>query len=93
MNGNSLVIKAPWMTDAKESLEVVKWFNGHGKALDLLRAQQMLIFLSILRLMLPAVTRWTIHYCCLRQIKKVLELELELGFYFSPYLAIIATQR
>ncbi|KAJ7874609.1 ribonuclease H-like domain-containing protein, partial [Mycena leptocephala] len=71
MTGNYLAIKAPWMTDAKESLEVVKWFNGHGKALDLLHAQQMLLFLSILRLILPAVTRWTIHYCCLRRIKKV----------------------
>ncbi|KAJ7809917.1 ribonuclease H-like domain-containing protein [Mycena leptocephala] len=71
MTGNYLVIKAPWMTDAKESLEVVKWFNGHGKALNLLRAQQTLVFLSILRLILPVVTCWTIHYCCLRRIKKV----------------------
>ncbi|KAJ7252919.1 ribonuclease H-like domain-containing protein [Mycena rebaudengoi] len=43
MTGNYLAIKAPWMKDAKEALEVVKWFNNHGKALDLLRAQQSMI--------------------------------------------------
>ncbi|KAJ7468182.1 ribonuclease H-like domain-containing protein, partial [Mycena latifolia] len=71
MTGNYLAIKAVWMQDAKQALEVVKWFNNHGKALDLLRAQQMTIALTILHLLLPVVTRWTVHYCCLRRIKKL----------------------
>ncbi|KAJ7454143.1 ribonuclease H-like domain-containing protein [Mycena latifolia] len=71
MTGNYLAIKAPWMKDAKDALEVVKWFNNYGKALDLLRAQQMLIFTVVLRLLLPVVTRWTIHYCCLQRAKKL----------------------
>ncbi|KAJ7438058.1 hypothetical protein FB451DRAFT_1060604 [Mycena latifolia] len=71
MTGNYLAIKAVWMQDAKQALEVVKWFNNHGKALDLLRAQQMSIALTILHLLPPVVTRWTVHYCCLRRIKKL----------------------
>ncbi|KAF7371828.1 hypothetical protein MVEN_00039600 [Mycena venus] len=71
MTGNYLAIKAVWMADAKEALEVVKWFNNHGKALDLLTTQQTLVFSKVLRLILPVVTRWTIHYCCLRRIKKL----------------------
>ncbi|KAJ7484268.1 ribonuclease H-like domain-containing protein, partial [Mycena latifolia] len=71
MTGNYLAIKAPCMKDVKDVLEVVKWFNNHGKALDLLRVQQMLIFTVVLRLLLPVVTRWTIHYCCLRRVKKL----------------------
>jgi hypothetical protein len=63
MTGNYLAVKAPWMKDAKDALEVVKWFNNHGKALDLLRAQQSMIFAAVLRPLLPVVTRWTIHYC------------------------------
>ncbi|KAJ7429946.1 ribonuclease H-like domain-containing protein [Mycena latifolia] len=62
MTGNYLAIKAVWMQDAKQALEVVKWFNNHGK--------QMTIALTILHLLLPVVTRWTVHYCCLRRIKK-----------------------
>ncbi|KAJ7258197.1 hypothetical protein C8J57DRAFT_1436836 [Mycena rebaudengoi] len=68
MTGNYLAIKAPWMKDAKDALEVVKWFNNHGKALDLLRAQQSNDFLPpFFAFFFPVVTRWTIHYCCLRR--------------------------
>ncbi|KAJ7444334.1 hypothetical protein FB451DRAFT_939805, partial [Mycena latifolia] len=52
-------------------LEVVKWFNNHGKALDRLCTQQMMIFTVVLRLLLPVMTCWTIHYCCLWQVKKL----------------------
>ncbi|KAJ7702903.1 ribonuclease H-like domain-containing protein, partial [Mycena metata] len=71
MTGNYLAIKARWMGDAKEALIVVKWFNNHSKGLDLLRAQQRAIFGAILRLIIPVVTRWTAHYCCLRRVLKV----------------------
>ncbi|KAJ7770862.1 hypothetical protein DFH07DRAFT_735223 [Mycena maculata] len=59
------------MKDTKQVLEVVKWFNNHGKALDLLRAQQKIIFLVVLHLILPVITRWTAHYCSLQCLKKV----------------------
>ncbi|KAJ7747421.1 ribonuclease H-like domain-containing protein [Mycena maculata] len=71
MTGNYLSIKAPWMKDAKEGLVVVKWFNNHRKALDLLCAQRMATFAETRQLLLPVVTRWTIHYCCLRRIRKL----------------------
>ncbi|KAJ6600708.1 hypothetical protein B0H10DRAFT_1958733 [Mycena sp. CBHHK59/15] len=58
MTGNYLAIKVPWMKDAKVALAVVKWFNNHDKTLDLLRAQQMYIFLTTLHLILPVVTWW-----------------------------------
>ncbi|KAF8146096.1 ribonuclease H-like domain-containing protein [Mycena galopus ATCC 62051] len=41
MTGNYPAIKAVWMLDAKEALMVIKWFNHHGKALDMLRAHQL----------------------------------------------------
>ncbi|KAJ7135463.1 ribonuclease H-like domain-containing protein [Mycena crocata] len=71
ITGNYLAIKAPWMEDVKRAMVVVKWFNNHGKALDLLRAQQMAILLVVLALILPDITRWTVHYCCLRRVKKL----------------------
>ncbi|KAF8148553.1 hypothetical protein K438DRAFT_1989202 [Mycena galopus ATCC 62051] len=71
MTSNYLVIKAVWIADAKEALEVVKWLNNHGKALDLLTAQQTLVFSKVLHLILPVVTRWTVHYYCLRRVKKL----------------------
>ncbi|KAJ7775980.1 ribonuclease H-like domain-containing protein [Mycena maculata] len=71
MTGNYLAIKAPWMQDAKHAIKVIKWFNNHGKALDLLRTQQKSIMIVILQLILPVVTRWTAHYCSLRRLKKL----------------------
>ncbi|KAJ7713409.1 hypothetical protein DFH07DRAFT_725718, partial [Mycena maculata] len=71
MTGNYLAIKAPWMQDAKHAIEVIKWFNNHGKAFDLLRAQQKSIMIVILHLILPVVTRWTAHYCSLQRLKKL----------------------
>ncbi|KAJ6447708.1 hypothetical protein C8R45DRAFT_850720, partial [Mycena sanguinolenta] len=72
VTGNYLAIKAEWMSDAKGATKVAQWFNNHSKALDLLSAQQMMIFAkAALRLILPVVTRWTVYYCCLRRIKRI----------------------
>jgi hypothetical protein len=71
ITGNYLAIKAPWMAAAKLAIEVIKWFNNHGTALDLLRAQQRLSFDKILPLILPIITRWVSQYCSLRRLKKL----------------------
>ncbi|KAJ6475182.1 ribonuclease H-like domain-containing protein [Mycena vulgaris] len=71
ITGNYLSIKAPWMATAKLPIEVIKWFNHHGTALDLLRVQQRLSFDKILALILPVITRWVSQYCSLRQLKKL----------------------
>jgi hypothetical protein len=71
ITGNYLAIKAPWMAAAKLAIEVIKWFNHHGTALDLLRAQQRLSFDKILALILPVITRWVSQYCSLRRLKKL----------------------
>ncbi|KAK6974145.1 hypothetical protein R3P38DRAFT_2472543, partial [Favolaschia claudopus] len=58
VTGNFLGIKLPWMESVKLALEVIKWFNHHGVALDLLRGQQQLMSAKTLALILPIVTRW-----------------------------------
>lgn len=48
-----------------EALEVIKWFNAHSTALDLLRREQLLTSPDRtvpLALILPAITRWTAHF-------------------------------
>ncbi|KAK7002098.1 hypothetical protein R3P38DRAFT_2362704, partial [Favolaschia claudopus] len=71
ITGNFLGIKLPWMESVKLALEVIKWFNHHGVALDLLRGQQQLMSAKTLALILPIVTRWVSQYCSVRRIKKL----------------------
>ncbi|KAK7029256.1 hypothetical protein R3P38DRAFT_2703759, partial [Favolaschia claudopus] len=71
VTGNFLGIKLPWMESVKLALEVIKWFNHHGVALDLLRGQQQLMSAKTLALILPIVTRWVSQYCSVRRIKKL----------------------
>ncbi|KAJ7495202.1 ribonuclease H-like domain-containing protein [Mycena latifolia] len=71
ITGNFLSIKVPWMGAAKLAIEVIKWFNHHGTALDLLRAQQQMSFGHFLALILPIITRWVSQYCSLRRLKKL----------------------
>ncbi|KAF8960686.1 ribonuclease H-like domain-containing protein, partial [Flammula alnicola] len=65
MSGNYLGIKAPFMEAASKALEIIKWFNNHQKALDLLRAEELAHLKNILALILPVITRWTAFYCAL----------------------------
>jgi hypothetical protein len=88
MTGNYLAIKAAWMSDAKEALVVIKWFNNHGKALDLLRAQQLVLFFKVLALILPVITRWTAHYCCLWRL---LKLEKAVKICITAHSAVLRT--
>lgn len=64
-------LKAPWMKAAKQAVEVIKWFNNHGTALDLLRSQQLTTFGKILALIVAVLTRWVSQYCSLRRLKKL----------------------
>lgn len=50
-----------------EALDIVRWFNNHGSALDLFNKEQLLTYpdrTRALALILPAVTRWTTHFQC-----------------------------
>ncbi|KAJ7725007.1 ribonuclease H-like domain-containing protein [Mycena maculata] len=71
ITGNFLSIKVSWMGAAKLAIEVIKWFNHHGTALDLLCTQQMMTFGESLALILPIITRWVLQYCSLRRLKKL----------------------
>ncbi|KAJ7231957.1 ribonuclease H-like domain-containing protein [Mycena rebaudengoi] len=71
ITGNYLAIKAPWMNAAKLAVEIIKWFNNHGTALDLLRAAELTTFGRWLALILPVLTRWVSQYCALRRLIKL----------------------
>lgn len=71
ITGNFLSIKVSWMDAAKLAIEIIKWFNHHGTALDLLRTQLQLTFGKILALILPVITRWVSQYCSLRRLTKL----------------------
>ncbi|KAF8989859.1 ribonuclease H-like domain-containing protein, partial [Cyathus striatus] len=68
LTGNYLAIKSPFMTSAARAIEVIKWFNNHQRALDLLHSQQLCTTGHILALILPVVMRWTGYYCALKQL-------------------------
>ncbi|KAF8960112.1 ribonuclease H-like domain-containing protein, partial [Flammula alnicola] len=68
MSGNYLAIKVPFMKAASKALEIIKWFNNHQKALDILRAEELTHLQHILALILPVITRWTAFYCALARL-------------------------
>ncbi|KAI0072875.1 hypothetical protein K474DRAFT_1650318 [Panus rudis PR-1116 ss-1] len=56
------------------ALEVIKWFNNHGKALSLLQEEQKQTYkdrLIPLMLLLPVITRWTAHYCAITRLLQI----------------------
>ncbi|KAH7869208.1 ribonuclease H-like domain-containing protein, partial [Lentinula edodes] len=67
--GDYLKLKLPFMLAASQAIEVIKWWNNHNKAHDLLKAQQLTISMKVLQLILPVITRWTAHYCSLRRVE------------------------
>jgi len=55
-----------------QALDVVKWFNNHGGALDLLQKEQRFTYEGkCFALLLPVVTRWTAYYLSITQLLKV----------------------
>ncbi|KAJ6452036.1 ribonuclease H-like domain-containing protein [Mycena vitilis] len=71
ITGNYLGIKAPWMDAAKRAIEVIKFFNHHQTALDLLRAQEHTALGHYVALLLPVLTRWLSQYCSIRRLLKL----------------------
>ncbi|KAJ7587830.1 ribonuclease H-like domain-containing protein [Mycena floridula] len=71
MTGNYLEIKTPYAYAMQMALDIVKWFNNHSKALDLLRKQLAFNIGKELQLFLPAATRWTAHYCSLYRTHQI----------------------
>ncbi|KAI0308727.1 ribonuclease H-like domain-containing protein, partial [Amylostereum chailletii] len=55
-----------------EALEVVKWFNNHGRALGILQEYEVTYIGKALCLILPVITRWTSYYL---SVRRLLELE------------------
>lgn len=70
--GDVLGIRGSVTYDINHALEVVKWFNNHSVALELLRQEQVLTFSgSSWALILPVITRWTAHYLAISRLVKL----------------------
>ena len=67
-----LNLKADFWRIITLMLEMVKWFNSHGQALDKLQIEQIITYDGISwALILPIITSWTAHYHSLTQLLKV----------------------
>ena len=54
------------------ALDIIKWFNAHSTALDLLREEQRITPPNqVLSLLLPVSTRWTSHYLSISRLLQV----------------------
>ncbi|KAJ7697906.1 ribonuclease H-like domain-containing protein, partial [Mycena rosella] len=68
-----LELEIPCMLSIDESLEIIKWFTNHSRALGLLADQQKLTERfekthCILRLLFPVISRWIYHFLAVRRI-------------------------
>ena len=70
--GDVLGVRGSVTEDINHALEVVKWFNNHSTALELLRQEQVLTFSGTAwALILPVITRWTAHYLAVTHLLKL----------------------
>jgi hypothetical protein len=70
--GDFLKLKLCFLDAVGLGLDVVKWFNNHSAALDLLRKEQVFTYEGkYFALLLPIVTRWTAHYLSVTRLLKV----------------------
>jgi hypothetical protein len=70
--GDILRLKLTFLGAVKHANEVIKWFNVHGTALALLRAEQKFSYDGkFYALVLPVVTRWTAHYLSITRLLKL----------------------
>jgi len=70
--GDFLGVQRAVVNDINSAIEVIKWFNNHGVALELLRQEQALSFAGMSwALILPAFTRWTAHCQAVTRLLKV----------------------
>jgi hypothetical protein len=69
--GDFLSAKADFQHIIALALDIVKWFNNHGKVLNLLRTEQKLTYHGkSWALILPVIARWTAHYLSLTRLLK-----------------------
>ncbi|KAJ7258558.1 ribonuclease H-like domain-containing protein [Mycena rebaudengoi] len=66
-------LEIPCMLSIDESLEIIKWFTNHSRAIGLLADQQKLTERfekthRILRLLFPVISRWIYHFLAVRRI-------------------------
>lgn len=70
--GDFLKLKLNFLEAVGLALDVVKWFNNHSAALDLLQREQKFTYDgNCFALLLPVVTRWTAHYLSVTRLLKV----------------------
>ena len=70
--GDFLGVRRSTIECVNSALEVIKWFNNHGTALELLRDEQKLSFAgNCWALILPAYTRWTAHCQAVTRLLKI----------------------
>lgn len=62
-----------WVHWIDWALLIVKWFNNHTRALGLLKSAASRSKITILALILPALTRWTSHYLCVHRLIEMKE--------------------
>jgi hypothetical protein len=69
--GDFLNLKADFRRIITLALDVVKWFNNHGQALDKLRIEQIITYDGKSWSLILPITRWTAHYLSLTRLLKV----------------------
>ncbi|KAI0731798.1 ribonuclease H-like domain-containing protein, partial [Fomitopsis betulina] len=50
------------------ALEIIKWFNNHTRALGMLKDTMIVKLGKAVCLILPVITRWTLHYLAVRRL-------------------------
>ena len=94
ITGNFLAVDEPWMKAAKEVIEIIKFFNHHQTALDLLRSQTFSRLQKTLMLLLPVVTRWLSQYVCMRRVLRfgqILQTQAVGGCWRDTYSRLLST--
>ncbi|KDQ64319.1 hypothetical protein JAAARDRAFT_187663 [Jaapia argillacea MUCL 33604] len=92
--GEYLKLKIAFVETGADALEVIKWFNSHGKALSILNAEQASIPPNkVLALLLPAPTRWTTHYLAFDRLDEVANAVKSSVIKHTPRLVVAAGER
>ncbi|EMD37962.1 hypothetical protein CERSUDRAFT_29916, partial [Gelatoporia subvermispora B] len=89
-----LKVKQPFIAVVDTAVEVIKWFNNHGRALGLLKEEMRLRFNGkVYSLILPVITRWTSHYVSCQRLLLVEKAIRALTLYKRPDLEGCAGDR
>jgi len=85
--GDFLSLDADFCHIITLALDVVKWFNNHGQALDKLQIKQKLTYDGkSWALILPVITRWTAHHLSLTCLLKVEAALMTCCSHHKPFL-------